>query len=414
VATGNITKRAVDTFATTGATSFLWDQEVKGFGLKVTPSGGRTYVYQYRVGGREAKVRRYTIGAHGHWTPDGARKEARRLAQLVDQGVDPAAALKVKRRESVDLAFPAYAERFINEYLKVEWKGGHELAAGILRRDAIPVLKGKSLKEITRADISGLMDRMSGKPAARRNAFAALRRMFKWAVNRGDLDVSPLRDMDPPAAPPSRDRVLTDQELALILRAAAELGYPFGPLVRLLVLTGQRREEVAGLNWSELDREKALWTLPAHRAKNGVVHDVPLSPPAVVLLDEVARQNRPQNSSAAWPIKGLVFSTTGRTRVSGFSAAKRRLDKLTLRLTSTSGASEPASVAPWRIHDLRRSLATGLQRLGVRFEVTEAVLNHVSGSRSGVAGVYQRHHWSTEKRAALDAWGEHVVALVEK
>jgi integrase len=401
-------------FAATGVTSFLWDREVKGFGLKVTPSGGRTYVYQYRVGGREAKVRRYTIGAHGHWTPDGARKEAKRLAQLVDQGIDPAAAIKVKRRESVDLAFPAYAERFINEYLKVEWKGGHELAAGILRRDAIPVLKGKSLKEITRADISGLMDRMSGKPAARRNAFAALRRMFRWAVNRGDLDVSPLRDMDPPAAPLSRDRVLTDQELALVWRASMELGYPFGPLVRLLILTGQRREEVAGVDWSELDREKALWTLPAHRAKNAVVNDVPLSPTVVALLDEVAGGNRRQAGSASWPRKGLVFSTTGRTRVSGFSAAKRRLDKLTLSLAHSGGTSETALALRWRLHDLRRTLATGLQRLGVRFEVTEAVLNHVSGSRSGVAGVYQRHHWSNEKRAALDAWAEHLVALMNK
>lgn len=269
------------------------------------------------------------------------------------------------------------------------------------------------MKEITRADISGLMDRMSEKPASRRNAFAALRRMFRWAVNRGDLDVSPLRDMESPAAPASRDRVLTDQELALAWRASAGLGYPFGPFVRLLILTGQRREEVAGLDWSELDREKALWTLPARRAKNDVVHDVPLSPAAVEQFDAIARENRASGGSAAWPRKGFVFSTTGQTRVSGFSAAKKRLDNLALSLGGNSGTPEAAWGPTWRFHDLRRTFATGLQRLGVRFEVTEAVLNHVSGSRSGVAGVYQRHHWSGEKRAALEGWAEHVAALTQ-
>ncbi len=179
MATGNITKRAVEAAAPGPASTFLWDQKVKGFGLKVTPSGGRSYVYQYRVGGRGAKVQRCTIGAHGPWTPDQARKEAKRLAVLIDQGTDPAAENKLKRREAIDLAFPAYAERFIETYLKAEWKGGFELAAGILRRDAIPALKAKTIKDVSRADISALMDKLATKPATRRNAFAVLRRMFR-------------------------------------------------------------------------------------------------------------------------------------------------------------------------------------------------------------------------------------------
>ena len=395
---------------------FLWDEEVKGFGLKVTPTGARSYVYQYRMGGREAKVRRFTIGQHGQWTPDGARKEAKRLAQLVDQGQDPALLNTVRRREAIELAFSSYAERFIVEYLQIEWKGGHELASGILRRSAIPFLKQKSIREISRADISALMDKLAGKPATRRNAFAVLRRLFKWAVNRGDLDVSPIRDMDAPSAPASRDRVLADEELARVWHAAGQAGYPFGIFTRLLVLSGQRREEVSALNWSELDRENALWILPAVRAKNRVVHEVPLCAEAVALLDEVAELKHFIGGATKWPKAGFVFTISGKTPVTGYSAAKRRLDKLILSSMPihnlSSDASSESGLAPWRFHDLRRTLATGLQRLGVRFEVTEAVLNHVSGSKSGVAGVYQRYHWSNEKRAALDAWGAHVRTIV--
>lgn len=418
MATGNITKRAVDTAAPGATTTFLWDQEVKGFGLKVTPSGGRTYVYKYRVGGRGAKVQRCTIGAHGPWTPDQARKEAKRLAVLIDLGTDPAAENKLKRREAIDLAFPAYAERFIETYLKAEWKGGFELAAGILRRDVVPALKSKTIKNVSRADVSALMDKMAVRPATRCNAFAVLRRMFRWAVNRGDLAASPIREMEAPPAPPSRDRVLNDLELASVWRGAVAAGYPFGHLVRMLILSGQRREEVAGLEWAELDRKKALWTLPAGRAKNGVVHDVPLPPAALTLLDDISACQRPKADPTDWPRKGFAFTKSGTQPVTGYSAAKKRLDRL---IAEGSGQKDGAGAAdelgmlpPWRFHDLRRTLATGLQRLGVRFEVTEAVLNHISGSRSGIAGVYQRHHWSDEKRAALDAWAAHVVLVVDK
>jgi integrase len=411
MATGNITKRTVDGLSPGPADSFLWDQEVKGFGLKLTRSGGRTYVYQYRVGGRGAKVQRHTIGRHGQWTPDQARKEAKRLAVLVDQGVDPAAADKLKRREAIDLAFPAYVERFIDSYLKAEWKGGFDLAAGLLRGKAVPVFAGKTIKQVGRGDISGLMDKLASAPATRRNTFAVLRRMFKWAVNRGDLEVSPIRDMEPPPAPPSRDRVLTDTELTYVWAASMAAGYPVGHFLRMLILTGQRREEVAGLEWSELDRDKALWTLPASRAKNGVVHDVPLSASAVELLDEVALPKARASEHAKWPRKGFVFTTTGEKPVRGYSAAKTRLDKLTAGIVRDIEEDEAAAIPPWRFHDLRRTVATGFQRLGVRFEVTEAVLNHKSGSRSGIAGVYQRHHWSDEKRAALEAWAVHVSSI---
>jgi integrase len=166
----------------------------------------------------------------------------------------------------------------------------------------------------------------------------------------------------------------------------------------LLVLTGQRRSEVAGMKWDELDRTAATWTIPAARAKNGKVHIVPLPETALQLLDERA-------GGQGWPSVGHVLTTTGRTPVSGISKAKAALDDLVV-----TGSALP--MAPWRLHDIRRTVATGLQRLGVRFEVTEAVLNHVSGSKGGVAGIYQRHDWAEEKRAALEAWATHVERLL--
>ena len=170
-------------------------------------------------------------------------------------------------------------------------------------------------------------------------------------------------------------------------------------MIRLLMVTGQRREEVAGLDWKELDRSAAEWVIPAARSKNGKAHTVPLSQLALDQLDALA-------GDGEWPKKGLVFTTTGKTPASGHSRAKERIDRLMIELL------DGADLEPWRIHDLRRTTATGLQRLGVRFEVTEAVLNHVSGSRSGVAGVYQRHSWKDEKRDALKAWAAHVERIL--
>jgi integrase len=267
------------------------------------------------------------------------------------------------------------------------------------------VLADKPLPKIGKSDITAVLDLLPrSKPALKRNVYAVVRRLFRWAVGRGDLERSPLDGFEAPAGVPSRERVLDDEELSLVWRAAGRLTYPFGPMFRLLLLTGQRREEVAGLRWEELNRNAATWTLPAQRAKNGKTHVVPLSIPSVDLLDSVA-------AAADWPRRGYVFTTTGTTPVSGYSGAKRRLDAAVAELISEgseTGRQPAAPVPTWRVHDLRRTLATGLQRLGVRFEVTEAVLNHVSGARGGVAGVYQRHDWADEKRTALNAWAKHI------
>ena len=408
--TGRISKRAVDALIEGDRDILLWDNEVSGFGVKVTPRGGRTYLLQYRMGGRETKTRRFTIGRHGNWTPEEARAQARKLRQLVDVGIDPREAEIERQRAYVDLGFEAMLDRFLEEYGKIKWsKATYASGESNLRRYALPILRAKSLPQIKRTDIRALRDSIPpSKLGLRRSLFAHTRKMFSWAVAEGFIPRSPFEGLENPQAVVSRDRVLTDHELLLVWKGSRALIEPFGNMVRLLLLTGQRRDEVAGMQWAELDRAQALWTIPGNRTKNGETQLVPLSAAALSEFDLLSKQSAKKERNRSWPQKGYVCSTNGgRTPISGFSKIKIRLDKAIAETSSEQGHAMPH----WRFHDLRRTLATGLQRLGIRFEVTEAVLNHVSGSRSGVAGVYQRHHWSDEKRQALVAWSNHVLSL---
>jgi integrase len=209
--------------------------------------------------------------------------------------------------------------------------------------------------------------------------------------------------------------VLSDTEIAEIWRAAGDAASPYGTFIRLLILTGQRRGEIGGLAWNELSEDLTTWTLPRERTKNGVAHRVPLSPPARDLL--VALLPNDPNEAKHMRVGGaLVLPGAVGAPFAGWAKAKRALDKAIIAnraKTATAAGTSPSPLIPWSVHDLRRTVATGLQRLGVRLEVTEAVLNHISGSRGGIAGVYQRHDWATEKRSALDAWAIHVFNSTE-
>ncbi len=395
MATGKITKRAVDELTPNGGTQFLWDTEIKGFGVKMTAAGAISYLLQFRLGGREAKTRRYTIGNHGSpWTPTTARSEAIRLFLIIAQGIDPVDADKQRRREAVDLAFATYAIRFAGSCKREGWK---RLVERSIRLYLTPVLGRKALPSIKRTDVVAVFDAMPDEQVAnRRNVFAVLRRMFRWAVSRGDLMYNPMEGMETPPPVKPRERWLSDAELKIIWDTTPETHRCFGPIVRLLIVTGQRREEVSGLAWEELNRDEQMWTLPGHRTKNGEPNSIPLNDLAVAELDSVARGDK-------WPRRGRVFPTSTGAGFTGYAKGKDKLDKLI-----AENVGEP--LPPWRLHDLRRTLATGFQRLGVRFEVTEAILNHVGGSRAGVAGIYQRHDWKAEKRQALTDWNAHLVA----
>jgi integrase len=418
VAKAHISKRVVDAAAPADRDAFVWDDELVGFGLKVTPSGRKSYIFQYRMGGRSTPTRRYTIGRHGAGlTPDLARDRAKKLAALIVNGVDPLEqerSEREQRQEAERLAersnVRAVVDRFVETHVAANWSS--EAAAAVpLRRNLVGLVGDKLIAEVTKADIAEVVDSVPARQAAsRRKLWAIMSKFFHWAAARGEIEASPMDGMEAPPTPPSRDRVLSDDELRLAWKATAKLNAPFGPLYRLLIITGQRRDEVAGLDWSELDRPSAVWRLPKERAKNGKASDIPLSTLAVAELDRLAGVAGAGEATRKWPRRGLVFTTTRETAVSGFSRAKRRWDAALAQLAADERDEpiEAISIPRWTIHDLRRTLATGLQRLGVRFEVTEAVLNHVSGARSGVAGVYQRYAWANEKRAALDAWATHV------
>lgn len=427
----SITKRTVDATKPGQRDYFLWDDDVPGFGLKVTPAGGRIYIFQYRMPcpgrAKTMPTRRLTLGKHGELTPDQARKEAKRLAALVTQGTDPrqteldAIAAKdeakrkaeAKARADCDLAFEKVAERWLAEYELGRRPRSYGQASLVIHKHLMPTLGGKPLPAITRADLQAILDGIPAKqPASRRTVYAYASIFFGWAFQRGDIAENPVSAIAKPKAVKPRDRVLVDDELATIWRATEALRAPLGAFYRVLLLTGQRREEVAGMDWAELDRSTATWTLPANRAKNGTAHIVPLSPAVVDELDRLAlaRQLKAEDEAPDakhWPKAGAVMSIRGGVSLSCFSQAKRLLDAETTKARKKAGPMDH-----WRVHDLRRTMATGFQRLGVRFEVTEAVLNHVSGAKGGVAGIYQRHDWREEKRTALEAWARHVEAIL--
>lgn len=425
MARASITKRTVDAAKVSTKDLFIWDTELSGFGLKVTPSGGKIYVYQYRIAppgeAAQTAAKRYTIGKHGNLTPEQARKRARELAALVEGGVDPRQrdldriaveaeamrrARELERIES-ELAFKKVAALWLDYYEneKERRPSSVSLAKLVVNSYLIPKLGDKPAPHVGRADLQPILDNIpSSRKGMRRAVFAYASVLFGWLAKRGDIPANPLAAMVKPEAPKSRDRVLDDDELATIWEATSSLNDPFGAFFRLLILTGQRRSEVANLAWQELDRTTLTWTIPAGRAKNGVAHIVPLSSPVVEELDALACMG------GAWPKTGFVFTTTGTTPISGISKAKLALDAAAAKSRNGEDATTETEIPSWRIHDLRRTLATGFQRLGIRFEVTEAVLNHVSGAKGGIAGIYQRHDWKDEKRTALDAWARHVEA----
>ena len=254
-------------------------------------------------------------------------------------------------------------------------KSSVDMAKLVVNRYLRPALGTLPMPGIGRAELQPIFDAIPvHKRGIRRAVFAYASVLWSWALRRGYVDANLLTAMEKPPAPAARERVLSDDELILTLRATQTAPLVWGVFFRLLVLTGQRRSEVSDMMWDELDRNAAVWTIPPARAKNGKAHLVPLTGAAVEQLDLAA-------GGQVWPKQGYVLTTTSRSAVSGISKAKAALD------VAITGLNEGAAIAQWRIHDIRRTVDTGLQRLGVRFEVTEAVLNHVSGAKGGVAGV---------------------------
>jgi integrase len=393
-----LTQLAIETIRPGPARQEIPDGKERGLYLVVQPTGAMSWAFRYRIHGRPQKM---TVGPYPAVGLAKARAEAARAKVSLADDDDPAAAKRAARaaksatRSRDDSVEKVFAD-FISLYAKPntrDWKGSQRLL-----RHFAEAWKGRPLAAIGKAEIHRVLDVIvaRGAPVGANRAFAQLRKMFRWAVSRGLLDRSPCDGIDPPSAEKSRDRVLDTEELNLVWRAAGDLGFPFGPIVRLLVLTGQRRSEVGALEWRELDLDRAIWTIPAARSKNRRQHVVPLSPEAVEIIKALPRFSGSR----------FVFSP-GETAPSGYSRAKTRLDE---RIKEVNGGE---SLAPWILHDIRRSVASGLAGLGVNLPIIERILNHVSGSFAGIVGIYQKYNFAAEMRGAMERWGRHVDAIAQ-
>jgi integrase len=354
----------------------LADDYMRGLYLVVQPTGSKSWAVRYRHGGRSHK---HTVGPYPAFDLKQARDAAAKVLRAVAEGRHP----EQRQSGSVEDAVAQFLERHGKNYRP---KPRSE-AERLLRLHVVGNWGRRKLEEITRADVRAMIARIEAPVAANR-VHSIVRKLFNWAVENDLIVNSPVAGLKAPHAEASRDRVLTDDELRQVWQAAEGLGPLNGAVVRLLVLTGQRRNEVAHMQWGELDLEKRLWTLPRERVKNDRRHEVPLSSQAVTIIQALPRIS-----------DRFVFSLNAESPVNDFGKNKGRLDEL-------SGVSD------WVLHDLRRTVASGMARLGIGLSVIEKVLNHVSGSFAGIVGVYQRHEFAEEKRAALQKWAEHVERLV--
>jgi integrase len=378
----------------------VFDTEVRGLGIRVSSSGRKNFLVQWRCPAT-GESKRLPLGAYGNITLKAARDAARIALGQVAQGRDPAAERRARRDEAKHAAAESQLtlSRLIGEWdarhLVVRKQRYRKEAVRALRYGLARYLEWPAAK-IERAQAVEAIDALerSGGSGTADRTRAYARALFNWAMKRGLVETNPFLNL--PLAPHTaeRDRVLSDNELAAIWLALNEFPYPFGPFCQLLILTGQRRQEVAAMRWSEITEDFTEWTIPADRAKNGKPHPVSLSAPAGAILKEL-RDAVPRN-----PDQDLVFTTNGKTPISGFSRFKAALDL-------ASGVNR------WRFHDIRRTLVSKLAELGVDHVVADKILAHKQGAIRGVARVYQRYEYGKERKAALDLWADYLTSITD-
>jgi integrase len=380
--TRKFTALIIEQFKPKSARYEVSDGSVHGLRLIVQPSGAKSWCVRYRHGGRARK-----LTLQGFPSLPVARNLARAALDQIAQGVDPAA----EKRAHEGNLFSTVAEEFLKRHARIKTRASSAaMTERLLKVEVLPAWGDKPIQTITKRDVITLMDTIMDRGAGvtANRVLAAIKTLFVWAISRDIIAVSPAMTVKRPCAEISRERLLDDVEVRKFWLACDALGGPFGIAAKLMLLTGQRRNEVAGMTWTEIDLDKKLWTLPARRTKNGREHVVPLSAEAMSIIDAQPR------------VSEFVFTANGKKPISGYQRAKKALE-------GRMGASD------WTLHDLRRTAASGMARLGIPVHVTEAVLNHRSGSISGVAAVYNRFDYANEKRTALQAWANFVLATVE-
>ena len=357
----------------------LWDKSLPGFGLRISQGGTKSWTVMLGLDRRLVTIGRYPVV-----TLAAARLEAKRI--LAEQILGKRRAPNITFEKAVEVFLAASQQRnrprTTADYTR------------LLDRHFLSALRHRQLGDITPQEVSRLVDRLSETPAEQNHAFTAARVFFRWAVRKHYLVHSPCEGQLPNRTP-GRERVLNDEELKAVFHAAARIGYPFGTIVLLLVLTGQRRGEVTALRSEWVDREKQTITLPATITKNKRTHTFPYGQAVVDLL-------------AVIPFREGYLFPAGREHVRGkptttFNAwpkSKVALDKMV------------DGVQPWTLHDLRRTFATNLAKLGTPPHVVEKLLNHASGTISGVAAIYNQFQYMDEMRSAIEAWDAKLASLM--
>lgn len=427
-----LTEKRLETLTVkSGTRAEIADDIVRELRVRVGKSGKKSWSMLYRVvqpDGKRGEMKRLSLGAYPKVSLAEARTKARAALEQADDGIDPAAVKEEEVEQRQTRTFEAVLDRFVELYAKPNTKDGRwaktqeelakkqaEAGAGtdvaseetgkprkigrcpaerLLADHVAPKWRGRLIETITRAEAHEMLDEVieeSGASIAR-EVRKHLTRMFNWAADRGLIAANPLAGMQrPELGYVSRERVMTIEELGQIWAAAKDAAYPFGDMVRLLILTGQRRSEIAGLERGWIHTEQRAVEIPAASYKTKRPHVFPLSAPAWALVEALPKWNGGE----------FLFTTTsGERPVSGFSKSKARLDK---KIAEKAAKAELEPMQPWTLHDIRRSVATHMARLGVAQEHIERVLGHVV---AGVAGTYNRYSYLDEKRAALEAWGK--------
>jgi integrase len=385
----------------------IFDSACPGLGVRITAKGTRTFLAQWTDPATKRKVRE-PLGVWGSITIEQAREGVRARLGAVAKGIDPKferdrrRAEADRQRSEAALTLDALIDEWATLHLS-QRRERYRIEAVRAIRFAFPSLLRRPAARISRADAVNALDGLvrAGKPIMAGRTLAYARAAFQWAHKRGKVPANPFQGLPISTGTTARERVLNDAEITEVWAAAETLGYPFGPFFKLAALTMQRRAEVAGMRWSEIADDLSQWTLPGSRMKSGRPHDVHLPEAARAILRQIPR------------IEGCdyVFSTTGRTPISGISKAKEMLDSAIVRARAEAAARDrrnPAPLSPWRIHDLRRTGVSVLARLGFDSIVADKLLAHQPAKLLGVAAVYQRHDFARERAAALDAWAAHV------
>lgn len=372
----------------------LFDTVLPSFGVRIGASGKKSWVLITRVHG---KLKRVTFGKYPALGVADARDKAREMLAEIEAGNDLPAAVAPALPSARGIGVSAAVAEFVLRDQKPNNRSWREVER-VLNKELVAELGGMPLAGLKRHHLLAIGDRLvdKGSPIMANRTLAYVRRCLSWCVERGMIETSPASDLKLPAKETSRDRILEDDEIRAVWRTAQEIGYPYGTIVRLLILSGQRRDEVVSLLWEDFDKDRMLWTIPKDRTKAGRAHEVPLSPQFRAVLAELS----PEREGLLFAARSTRKTSQGPRTFSGFSKAKLELDQL-------------SGVTGWRLHDLRRTAASGMARLGHPPHVVAAILNHSPGGTQGITAVYNRYRYVDEKRAALEEWGLYVEALIK-